>query len=324
MPCLAHRELATGFASILLVATGSALAAAAPAVAQSGGSAAPVKSGPAAGRSGGAAPTPRLRATTFKVTPGAVAQDVPLRFTWRIDGPVRRSTARVELIPSFGGAPVRVALGTRRIGRRSTRTWTPAGVAPGRYVARLHATGPHRARLRRTARASGRLALEITAAAPAPAPAPAPVVPATLVGRGLFPVQGPYTLGGADARFGAKRSGHVHQGQDIIAAEGTPVVTPVAGLVHWRAYQAAGAGHYVVVRGDDGRDYAFMHMQDGSVLAQKGLRVAAGERLGSVGDTGVSDGAHLHFEIWPDGWYATPDSHPIDPLPELLAWASAS
>ena len=34
--------------------------------------------------------------------------------------------------------------------------------------------------------------------------------------------------------------------------------------------------------------------------------------------------AHLHFEIWPDGWYATADSHPIDPLPDLLAWAGAA
>ena len=136
-------------------------------------------------------------------------------------------------------------------------------------------------------------------------------------------MQGAYDLGGDDARFGAARRGHVHQGQDIVAAEGTPIVTPVAGIVHWRAYQASGAGHYVVVRGDDGRDYVFMHMQDGSVVAEKGRRVAAGEHLGSVGNTGDSRGAHLHFEIWPDGWYSTADSHPIDPLPDLLAWASA-
>jgi murein DD-endopeptidase MepM/ murein hydrolase activator NlpD len=141
---------------------------------------------------------------------------------------------------------------------------------------------------------------------------------------GVFPVQGVYDLGGDDARFGAGRRGHVHQGQDIAAAEGTPIVSPVAGIVHWRAYQKAGAGHYVVVRGDDGRDYVFMHMQDDSVVVEKGRRVAAGERLGNVGDTGDSHGAHLHFEIWPDGWFANADSHPIDPLPELLAWASTS
>ena len=93
--------------------------------------------------------------------------------------------------------------------------------------------------------------------------------------------------------------------------------------MHWRAYQAAGAGYYVVIRGDDGRDCAFMHFQAGSTLVAKGQRVAAGQRLASVGNTGDSEGAHLHFEIWPDGWYASADSHPIDPLPDLLAWAAA-
>jgi murein DD-endopeptidase MepM/ murein hydrolase activator NlpD len=141
---------------------------------------------------------------------------------------------------------------------------------------------------------------------------------------GIFPVQGAYSFGGDGARFGAGRTGHVHQGQDVVAAEGTPVVTPVAGIVHWRAYQAGGAGYYVVIRGDDGRDYAFMHFQAGSTLVAKGQRVAAGQRLASVGNTGDSQGAHLHFEIWPDGWYASADSHPIDPLPDLLAWAGAA
>ena len=51
----------------------------------------------------------------------------------------------------------------------------------------------------------------------------------------------------------------------------------------WRAFQKDGAGHYVVLRGDDGRDYVFMHMVDGSVLVQKGQAVAAGQQLGAVG-----------------------------------------
>jgi murein DD-endopeptidase MepM/ murein hydrolase activator NlpD len=134
-------------------------------------------------------------------------------------------------------------------------------------------------------------------------------------------VAGPYTLGGTDARFGAVRRGYAHRGQDIIAAEGTPVVAPVPGVIRWRAYQAGGAGHYVILRGDDGRDYAFMHFRDGSVVVAKGDRVAAGARLGEVGHTGHASGPHLHFEIWPDGWYSGPASAPIDPLPDLLAWA---
>ena len=138
---------------------------------------------------------------------------------------------------------------------------------------------------------------------------------------GVFPVQGAYSLGGDEARFGAGRAGHVHQGQDILAASGTPVVTPRAGFVSWRAFQKGGAGHYLVVSGDDGRDYVFMHLLDGSIAVEKGQGVAAGQQLAAVGSTGASDGPHLHFEIWPDGWYSSKASKPIDPLPDLLAWA---
>jgi len=312
---------------LVLLAAGALLAALpSPALAQSGGAAAPDSGGghvfeqPAPKAAKRAAP--RLRATIFTVSPGSVELGDALRFTWRVDGPVRTVRGRVTLVPEDGGKGITIALGRRRAGTRSLRTWTarPGRVAPGRYAARLHATGPRGAKLLRTARASGRLTLEVTAPAPPPPPAPAP---APVVG-GMFPVQGPYSFGGEDARFGAGRAGHVHQGQDILAAEGTPVVTPVAGIVHWRAYQAAGAGYYVVVRGDDGRDYAFMHFQAGSTVVEKGQRVAAGQRLAGVGNTGDSDGAHLHFEIWPDGWYASADSHPIDPLPDLLAWAGAA
>jgi len=306
------------------LATGVLLAAApAAALAQSGGAVAPDPGGghefeqPATPSP--APPRPRLRATTFTVSPGSVALGGALRFTWRVDGPVPAVRARVALVQQGGGKPISIALGSRRAGTRSVRTWTArtGRVAAGRYTARLSATGPRGATLRRTARASGRLTLELTP--PAPPPPPPPPAPAPV--SGVFPVQGPYSFGGDSARFGAGRTGHVHQGQDIIAAEGTPVVTPAAGIVHWRAYQAGGAGYYVVVRGDDGRDYAFMHFQAGSTLVATGQRVAAGQRLASVGNTGDSHGAHLHFEIWPDGWYATAGSRPIDPLPDLLAWA---
>jgi murein DD-endopeptidase MepM/ murein hydrolase activator NlpD len=61
-----------------------------------------------------------------------------------------------------------------------------------------------------------------------------------------------------------------------------------------------------------------MHLQRGSLLVGKGDRVAAGQRLASVGNTGRSFGAHLHFEIWDGPWYA--GGHAIDPLPFLKAW----
>jgi murein DD-endopeptidase MepM/ murein hydrolase activator NlpD len=311
---------------VLPLAAGLLLAALpAPALAQSGGASAPSSEGgtvfgqPIKKASKG----PRLRASIFTVSGASVVLGQKLRFTWRVDGPVRRVRARVALVPTAGGRSVSIVLGSRRAGTRNTRTWTARKVPAGAYTARLHAIGPHGAKLLRTARASGRLTLQITAPAPPPPPPPPPP-PTSAVGTGLFPVQGPYTFGGAEARFGAGRAGHTHQGQDVMAAEGTPVVTPVAGFVYWRAYQAAGAGYYVVVRGDDGRDYAFMHFQEGSVVVSKGQRVAAGQRLANVGQTGDAEGPHLHFEIWPDGWYANADSHPIDPLPDLLSWAGTA
>jgi len=240
----------------------------------------------------------------FSVSPTSIAPGATLTIRYRIGGRPRRVRVRVDLIPEAGGRPAAtLPLGRQRTGRDRSATWRPQ-LAPGRYTARLRATTVKR----RGARTSQQLALEIVAA---------PVTASS----GVFPVQGTYSLGGEDARFGAGRTGHSHQGQDVLAAAGTPIVSPRAGFVAWRAFQKGGAGHYVVVRGDDRRDYVFMHMLDGSVAVQKGQGVAAGQQLGAVGSTGSSDGPHLHFEIWPDGWYSSKASRPIDPLPDLLAWA---
>jgi murein DD-endopeptidase MepM/ murein hydrolase activator NlpD len=137
----------------------------------------------------------------------------------------------------------------------------------------------------------------------------------------VFPVDGPYSLGGDDAGFGAPRGDHTHQGHDISAARGTPVVAPYAGTVGWVRYQRGGAGHYVVLDADDHRDYVFMHLRRGSIPVAEGQRVLAGDQLGEVGNSGRSFGAHLHFEVWVGGWYAK-RGEPVDPLPLLRAWAS--
>lgn len=138
-----------------------------------------------------------------------------------------------------------------------------------------------------------------------------------------FPLVGTYSYGSSGARFGAPRKGHTHQGQDLAAAEGTPIVAPRGGVVKAVAYQASGAGHYVVLDGaGEDRDYVFMHMRTGSVAVTKGQTVRIGEKLGEVGNTGRSFGAHLHFEIWTGGgWYT--GGRPVDPLPYLRVWDSA-
>jgi murein DD-endopeptidase MepM/ murein hydrolase activator NlpD len=126
-------------------------------------------------------------------------------------------------------------------------------------------------------------------------------------------------MDGADLRFGAPRGGHTHQGQDILAPEGTPIVAPLAGTVSWSANQPAGAGIYVVIRGSDGRDYVFMHIRPKTLLVEPSDTVSAGQQIAEVGHTGDAQGPHLHFEIWVGGWYEK-GGVPIDPLPDLQHW----
>lgn len=134
-----------------------------------------------------------------------------------------------------------------------------------------------------------------------------------------FPLTGNFSFGSGGAGFGAGRPGHIHQGQDIIADSGTPIVAPYSGTISWVDYQAGGAGYYVVEHADDGRDYVFMHLLKGSTLVKQGDRVSTGQRLGLVGATGQASGPHLHFEVWVDGPWQF-GGHPVDPLPLLKSW----
>lgn len=135
-----------------------------------------------------------------------------------------------------------------------------------------------------------------------------------------FPLAGPFTYSEDGGGFGADRGSRAHQGQDVVAAEGTPVVAPRGGVVKYVQYQADGAGYYVILDGEDeDRDYAFMHLREGSIVVKEGERVRTGDKLAEVGDSGRSFGAHLHFEIWEGGgWYAK--GRPVDPLPYLKRW----
>jgi murein DD-endopeptidase MepM/ murein hydrolase activator NlpD len=170
-----------------------------------------------------------------------------------------------------------------------------------------------------------RVSVAVSAPTPAPAPSPTPAPAATATGAldpvlatgHVFPIQGAHQFAGADGRFGAARSGHVHQGQDVPAACGTPLVAARGGTVKANTSQAA-AGNYVVIAGDTGYDYVYMHLRD-PALPAKGVQVSTGQPIGYVGETGDATGCHLHFELWAaPGWYT--GGAPFDPLPALLAW----
>ena len=102
---------------------------------------------------------------------------------------------------------------------------------------------------------------------------------------------GEFSYGGEGARFGADRGRRSHIGQDLAAAEGTPIAAPRGGVVKTIAYQAGGAGHYAVLDGEgENRDYVFIHMRTGSIVVREGQRIRTGQRIGEVGSTGGSSG----------------------------------
>lgn len=137
-----------------------------------------------------------------------------------------------------------------------------------------------------------------------------------------FPILGAHDYGGSGGRFGAGRAGHTHEGQDVMAECGTPLIAARGGQVQYSGYQGA-AGNYLVI---DGRgtsfDMAYMHLLEPSPL-QEGMTVRTGEPIGLVGQTGDATACHLHFEIWTaPGWYE--GGSPIDPLPYLQKWDAYS
>jgi murein DD-endopeptidase MepM/ murein hydrolase activator NlpD len=286
----------------------AALLLAAPAGAASGGASLPASGGGTqVGQAAPEAPLPRpaplLRAFSVSGT----------RLRFRIDAPARLIRVGVVL-KRVGSRRVarRIGLGARRTRKANVVRLRTSGLPAGRYLVALSARDRRGKALRHARRIPATRRLTVRKLKPKPSPAPRS-------GAFAFPLVGPFSYGGDGARFGAARPGHRHQGQDLTAAAGTPIVAPHAGVIRVVAYQAAGAGHYIVLRSDgENRDYVFMHLATGSSRVREGQRVRAGQRLGDVGSTGASSGPHLHFEVWVGGWYT--GGHPIDPLPLLRSW----
>lgn len=135
-----------------------------------------------------------------------------------------------------------------------------------------------------------------------------PVGPINISGF-VFPVWGPHEV---YDDFEEPRPGHLHQGNDIWAPEGTPCVACVNGVVSAVYPYDGNAGNHLRLTGNDGTVYVYMHLLDFEV--SQGTYVQAGEVVGYVGATGTDSGwPHLHFEIHPGGGSA------IDPYPILKA-----
>jgi len=118
----------------------------------------------------------------------------------------------------------------------------------------------------------------------------------------LWPVRGTVT-----SQFG-RRGSRMHDGIDIGAARGTPVVAAASGKVVYADHRLSGYGKLVIIRHSGNVFTAYAHNQRN--LVRKGDRVRAGSVIARVGSSGRATGAHLHFEV-------RRGSTPVDPLAYL-------
>ena len=158
---------------------------------------------------------------------------------------------------------------------------------------------------------------------------PDPTVDPTLSGSALQPVTGtsgslpvgtrgalPISTGVVGAKFGAVGSwATYHTGLDFRAAYGTPIHSVLAGTVVFAGSSGDWAGTHVAVRHADGRTTMYSHMSRMAVSA--GDTVQTGQVIGYVGQTGRAFGAHLHFELYPQGVRFGDVYKAVDPTPYL-------
>ncbi|MCT2399755.1 LysM peptidoglycan-binding domain-containing protein [Novosphingobium mangrovi (ex Huang et al. 2023)] len=133
----------------------------------------------------------------------------------------------------------------------------------------------------------------LSSAAASPAPVKQP--------RFGWPVNGP-------VRRGYATGSDYHDGLDIKAAKGTMVRAAAAGTVKFAGKEKEQFGNLVVIDHGDGWFTAYGFLS--RITVKEGARVAAGERIGLVGSTGLAKGDELHFEVRQNG-------KPVDPLDEL-------
>jgi murein DD-endopeptidase MepM/ murein hydrolase activator NlpD len=133
-------------------------------------------------------------------------------------------------------------------------------------------------------------------AAPRPARA-SRTRPLTALAGYACPVRGRTSF--VDSWGDARPGGRHHQGTDIMAAYGLPVVAVISGVI--QTNYSANGGISLYLRGVDGDEYFYAH--NSRNVASDGEHVVTGQVIGYVGNTGDARGgpSHVHFELHPGG-----------------------
>lgn len=109
----------------------------------------------------------------------------------------------------------------------------------------------------------------------------------------IWPAKGVLTSG-----YG-RRWGRMHQGIDVAAPIGTPVVAAALGIVVHSGWSPGGYGNVVNILHPDGSLTRYAHNK--KLLVRPGQEINQGHQIAEMGSTGRSTGPHLHFEIRPSG-----------------------
>jgi murein DD-endopeptidase MepM/ murein hydrolase activator NlpD len=125
-----------------------------------------------------------------------------------------------------------------------------------------------------------------------------------------FLVRKPVMAGVMRSGFGIRRHpilGYtkMHTGVDWAGPTGTPIYASGNGTIEKAGWES-GYGKYIRIRHTNGYETAYGHMSAFARGADEGKRVRQGQVIGFVGSTGLSTGAHLHYEILVNGRFVDP------------------
>lgn len=110
-------------------------------------------------------------------------------------------------------------------------------------------------------------------------------------GRFIWPVPQFYKI---SSHFGKRGKKH-HDGIDIPAPKGTPIISVDNGVVVYSDNGIRGYGNMIVIAHSNDLFTVYAHNKTNKV--DKGEKVSKGQQIAEVGNTGRSSGPHLHFEI---------------------------
>lgn len=120
------------------------------------------------------------------------------------------------------------------------------------------------------------------------------------------PASGPVTSGFGVRTDPITGSNTQHNGVDIGGATGAPIYAAADGEVIFAGWSSGGCGNTVAIAHGGGLTSRYCHQADGAIAVSVGTRVAMGDRIGGIGNTGRSTGPHLHFSISKNGVFEDP------------------